>query len=314
MKSPTNVTACQRFPDPLGHIFPFRSLSFLAGAAGTGKTALVAGILAHFHREQPIFGHQPGRVSDIGVIAADRGWLSGGAHWFALVGYPGVKFYSMLDDPFFDPKTLRKRYERTMRLTEMVDRLKLRPGGLLFVDPLGLFLGGNLNDYDGCAIACHEIRAMLRERNLTMLATAHTSKMKADKRARYLRPQDAILGSAAQHAYGDTQCYLAAPEEIGKPYYEFTWHPHMTKPETFRLERDEQGLFVPYSGADRGNCARVLALLPENGAEMELAVLVELAEAIPLSRRTVIRVLQTLVEEELVEKKRYGVYARVVVH
>jgi AAA domain len=313
-KIPTVPPPCQSYPDPLDLIFTSGSLNFIAGAAGTGKTALLADILNRFRTGQSIFGHTPSPVTDIGVIAADRKWASGAGLWFTRVGFPDVKFYSMLDDPQFDPRTLRKRWERTTRLLEMVDRLQLRRGGLLFVDPAGMFLGGNLNDYDGCAVACMEIRVMLRDRDLTMLATAHTGKMKADKRERYLRPQDAILGSAGQYAYADTQCYLAAPDELGKGYYAFMWHPHMTKPETFALERDEQGLFVPYVGADRAACARVLALFPDTPTEMPLNILVELADAIPLSRRTVLRVLQTLVEEGTLEKPRHGVYVRVLTH
>ena len=40
--------------------------------------------------------------------------------------------------------------------------------------------GGNLLDYDTCAVACHEIRGILRTRGLTLVATAHASKLKAD--------------------------------------------------------------------------------------------------------------------------------------
>jgi len=301
-------------PDPLGLVFTHGSLNFIAGAAGTGKTALLADLLNRFRTGEPIFGHTPTRVADIGVIAADRHWKTGAGLWFGRAGFPDVKYYSMLDDPKFDPRSLRKRWERVDRLTEMVDRLHMQPGGIVLVDPGGVFLGGNLNDYDGCAVACMEIRVMLRERDLTMFSTAHTSKMKADKRERYLRPQDAILGSAAQYAYGDTQCYLAAPDELGKPYYAFLWHPHMAPPETFPLERDAQGLFVPYVGADRAACAHVTALFPDNANDMPLGILVELAEAIPLSRRTVLRALQVLVEEGTIEKVRHGVYRRVLTH
>jgi hypothetical protein len=209
---------------------------------------------------------------------------------------------------------LRRKFERVQRLMEMADKLQLPAGSLLLVDPIGLFLGGNLNDYDSCAVACHEIRAMLRDRELTILATAHSAKLKADKRERYLRLQDQLLGSTAIAGFADTQMYLASPEEIGKPYYAFLWHPHTAPPETFKLERDEQGLFVPYSGADEGNCTRVLQFFPEDGADVPLASLVELAEAIPLSRASLYRVLETLIERERIKKVRYGVYARVVLH
>lgn len=312
MKDPTNPSVCQL--DPLPLIIPAGGISLLAGGPNVGKTALLAGIVRNFRDQRPIFGHQPTAISAIGIVSADRSWTRGAGVWFDRAGYPDVTHYSMADDHTFDPRSLRRKFERTARLMEMVDRLKLPANALLLVDPIGLFLGGNLNDYDTCGVACHELRSMLRDRALSMLATAHSAKLKADKRERYLRLQDQILGSTAIFGFSDTQMYLAAPEEISKPYYAFLWHPHEAPCETFPLERDEQGLFVPYSGADQGNCTRVLALMDADGAEISLASLTELAEQIPVSKATVKRVLETLIERERIQKVRHGVYRRVVTH
>jgi hypothetical protein len=302
------------FPDPLPLILPAGGISLLAGAPNVGKTALLATVARDFRDTRPIFGHQPTPLPGIGVINADRSWARGAGIWFARAGFPEVRAYSMSDDPGFDPRTLRRRFERTQRLADFIDRLALPPGSLVLVDPISLFLGGNLLDYDGCAVACHEIRQLLRVRGLTMIAAAHSSKLKADKRERYVRLQDQILGSTAIYGFCDTQMVLASPEETGKPYYTFLWHSHLAQPELFPLERDDQGLFFPYTGADSANCARVLALLPEDGTETTLGVLVELAEAIPLSRATVKRALEKLVDLGSVEKIRHGVYRRVVTH
>ena len=301
-------------PDPIDLIIPFGGITVLAGSSGVGKTALLAGLLRDLKAGRLVFGHQPAPIPAIGFINCDRSWGRGGAKWFERAGFPLEHVYSMADDPAFNPKTLRKKWERTDRLAEFIDKLTLPQGSLLCTDPFSLFLGGNLLDYDACACACHEIRQLLRIRQLTLLAAAHTAKIKADARERYLRPQDQILGSAAILGFSDTQMYLAAPEETGKPYYTFLWHPHLAPAETFYLERDEQGLFVPYSGADQGNCNRVLAFFPENGDEVTLKVLVELAEAIPLTRRTVFRVLETLIERGRVRKIKHGVYARIILH
>ena len=313
-KNPTTSVPGQPFPDPLGLVFRHRSINLISGASGIGKTALMADMLNRFRTGAPIFGHTPARITDIGVIAADRDWEGGAGPWFVRAGFPDAKHYSFVDDPTFDPDTLDSLTERPKRLAEMLDKLEMKPGGIVLVDPIAAFLGGKPNDYDLNMRSCLKIRKLLRLRELTIFGTAHIGKMKADKRERFLRPQDAILGSAGQLAYADTQCYLAAPEEQETPYYTFLWHPHLVPPETFALERDRQGLFVPYSGADRENCRGILALLPENGTPMVLAMLLELAEQIPLSRRTVIRVLQTLVEEGTVEKVKHGTYARVVAH
>jgi len=314
--SRTDTTGCQPpvVSDPLPNVIPSCSICILAGAPNIGKTALLASLARDFRDNRPIFGHQPNQLPALGVIAADRNWARGAGVWFERVGYADVHYYSMADDLGFDPRSLRRKFERTQRLLEFTDRLALPPGSLLIVDPISLFLGGNLLDYDGCAVACHEIRAMLRQRLLTILATAHAAKLKADKRDRYLRLQDQILGSTAIFGFSDTQMYLAAPEEVGKSYYAFLWHPHGAPIETFSLERDEQGLFLPWSGADRGNQARVLALLPENGSEITFGALRELADAIPLSLSTLQRTLEKLLEDGRITKIRHGVYCRNIIH
>src|SRR5262245_46438530 len=235
--------------DPLPNIIPAHGISLLAGAPNVGKTALLASLALAFRDGRPIFGHQPSHIPAIGVINADRSWARGAGVWFRRAGFPDVRYYSMADDPHFDPRTLRRRFERSQRLIDFTDKLQLPAGSLLIADPVSLFLGGNLLDYDACAVACHEIRHALTLRQLTLIAAAHAAKLKADRRERYLRLQDQILGSTALFGFTDTQMYLASPEETGKPYFTFVWHSHLAPPEFFSLERDEQGLFVPYSGA-----------------------------------------------------------------
>ena len=320
-KDDAAATSCQQQPsvarlDLLPNIIPYGSISLLSGAAGLGKTALLASLLKAFRDGTPIFGHQPNPVPDIGFINADRGWDRGARVWFERAGFPEIKHYSMADDPTFDPRALRKKFERTARLGEFIDRLKLRPGGLLATDPIGLFLGGNLLDYDACAVACHEIRVLLRQRELTMVATAHAGKLKADKKDRYARLQDQILGSSALLGFSDTQMVLASPEETGLSVYTFAWVSHLAPPQTFLLNRDTQGLFKEIEPLPEGGHtpARILALFPDDGVEITLGTLAERAEEIPLTLKSVQRALQQLIAEGQVIKVRRGYYQRVLLH
>ena len=313
---PKTPTLCQ-VPSPIAtldvipYLLPGAGISILAGAPNIGKTALLSTLLRDLRDGRPIFGHQPRALPGIGVINADRGWTMGAGLWLARAGFPDIKHYSLADDPEFNPKRLRKKHERTDLLANFADRLELPPGSVLDVDPVSLFLGGNLLDYDACMVACHEIRAYLRLRQYTMIATAHAAKLKADKRERYMRMQDQVLGSTAITGFTDSALYLASPQETGKEYYLLVWHPHGAKEETFCLDRDEQGLFVPYTGADTATQTRVLALFPEDGAEVALQALVEAAESIPLSRATVKRALEGLIERGRVVHVRHGTYQRV---
>ncbi len=312
---PESSPVCQApYADPLPGILPLGAISLLAGAPNVGKTALLAGILRDFRDQRPIYGRQPNPVAGIGYLNADRSWARGSGVWFDRVGYGDIPQYTMSDDPAFNPKRLRKKHERTDILASFIDGLHLPPYSLVCVDPIALFLGGNLLNYDDCAVACHEIRAYLRLKNYTLLGTAHSAKIKADKKERYLRLQDQVLGSTAISGFSDTMMYLASPQETRKPYFTFLWHPHAAPAEEFFLEQDDQGLFVPYSGVDGENEARVLRLFPEDGTPIGLAALAEAAEQYPLSKATVKRTLERLIDSEKVERVSHGLYRLVQVH
>lgn len=302
---------CQDPDDLIPDYLPGGGISLLAGAANIGKTALLAGLIRDLLAGRPIFGRTPRQVP-IGYINADRGWKRGAGMWLQRAGVV-VPTYSMADDRTFSAKRLRRKWERVDLLISFIDSLKLHADSLIIVDPLALFFGGNLLDYDSCMVACHEIRQAIRDRGCTLLGTAHAPKLKVDKKDRYARSTDQVLGSSAQIGYTDAVLYLASPEEIGKPYYELTWHPHGATREVYRLERNETGLFIPYSGVDEANKRRVLSCLPEDRSPLTLTEIVEQAEQFPLSKSTVQRVLHELIDEGLVEKAGYGKYRKIPV-
>lgn len=229
--------------DPLPAIIPFASVNLLAGASGVGKTCLTAWLATRFRDCLPIFGQQPNPVAKIAYLCLDRGWRSTKV-WLERVGYPDIAYYSLTDDATFDINRLYNKRARVQIFRECLDRLELIPNSLVFVDPIALFMGGNLNDYDTCAVALIGIRRICEELGITIFGLSHASKQKNDKADQYKRLQDRILGSAAQHGYGDTQMYLASPDETGKPYYTFLLHPHLAKPREIFLDRAEDtGLF-----------------------------------------------------------------------
>ena len=308
------TSPCQPRPiDPLPLVIPGGGISLLAGAPSIGKTALLATYLRDLYAGVPINGHQPNPVAAIGFINADRGWDTGAGEWFKRAGFTDLRFYSMADDRGFSPRRLRKRHERTLILAEFIDKLSLPPSSLLCVDPIALFLGGNLLDYDACAVACHEIRQVLRDRFLTMWSTAHSSKLKADKKERYVRMQDQILGSTAIFGFTDTQMYLASPAETGKPYYTFLWQSHLAPAETFYLERDEQGLFLPYGGplVDQIiTTPMILELFPDTTTQFTGTALKQRAADFAIPKATLYRFLKELIDSGHVEKVAHNCYRR----
>lgn len=302
------ATRSQAFPDPLPGVITYGSLNLLAGASGVGKTCLLAWFLTQLRDGCPVFGRKPNTPVKLGYIGADRG-AGTARYWLDKAGYADIAFYSLADDDAFNTQRLRSKIHLIKILGECLDRLELPPGSLAAVDPVALFMGGNLNDYMNCALACLEMRRECRRRQITMIGTAHASKQKNDKADRYQRLQDRILGSSAQLGYGDTQLYLASPEETNERFYTFLWHSHTAPAEVFPLGRGADGMFLPWEqsvvAAEEG---RVMETIPEDGSEIPLVTILGLCSDI--SKATVYRRLQQLIDLGLVERTGRGRYKR----
>lgn len=297
-------------------ILPRNSINLLAGAPGAGKTTLIASTAVRFRDGLPIFGFQPRPVPFQGFISADRSWEQSTSLWFKAAGFPEIKAYSLQDDASFKKSKLRKKSERIAVLNHCLSKLGHMPeGSLVWVDPLALFLGGNLLDYDTCLVACSEIREICTQLNITIIGTAHASKQKADKAQRYLRLQDRIAGSVALFGYTDTQMYLAEPSEVAEEFYLFHMHPHHAVPASFKLQRNTTtGLFEPY-GEEPGaqDLARiVLSAIPFSPtlitSKQLLTDLTTSGTSIP--RTTFYRVLEQLIECRDLIKVGRGHYTR----
>ncbi len=293
-------------PDPLPTIIPGASVNLLAGAPGAGKTALMAWILTRFRDQLPLFGHQPNPVTKLAVLCGDRSWTQSTRLWFVLAGYPDIPAYSLLDDEGFNAKRLRNKRDRITILTEGIDKLDLPWGSLLFVDPLALFLGGNILDYDACAVACTEIRQLCRQRGITIIGTAHAGKQRADASSRYIRLQDRIAGSTALFGFTDTQMYLASAEELNEDFCVFRWCPHHAPVADFKLRKTKDGLFVPYDGTEGDHdltrfAQQLLECIDISPTLTSVRNLVVLAQSqFGMSRATLYRCLEDLVHYHLV--------------
>jgi len=248
-------------PDPLPSILPRHSLNLLAAASGVGKTAFIASFLAKLQRGEPVFGHRGEGISSFGYISADRPWRSDSRLWFEAAGFGDIPHYSMVDDMGFALTRLDNKRGRPDLLAGLLENMKLPPGALVVVDPLAIFLGGNLNDYDMCARACIGVQRVLKRFDCTMIGLTHSAKQKSDTGERYLRPQDRILGSMALNGYSSTQMYLLAPEEAGGDYYQFGWTPHHAPAAVFNLRRTADGLFE--EAEPTPDLAAVKAIVPQ---------------------------------------------------
>jgi DNA-binding transcriptional ArsR family regulator len=293
-----------QFPDPIPQIVPHGSITLFAGASGVGKTAMLADWAARWRDGRSICG-KPTSVpaGGVGVIVGDRKWASH-KQWFEAVGYPEIAHYSLRDDGKFNWNALQNRAELPKLFAAAIDKLQLGPGALILVDPISLFIAGNLIDYKQTAISISQLDRVCTERKVTVLGIMHMSKQKGDKKDRYLRPQDRILGSAALGGFTDTQIYLVGPEDLDEEYYGLGWIPHHAPAEIFHFVRDpENGLFVPFMQRDTTHDMDMLRnFITENFEGTPTKEIADWAgDQLQMPRSTVYRLIQKLSKAGLIE-------------
>lgn len=308
-------------PDIIPGIFPAAEVHLLSGASGVGKTAMIADMASRISRGQPVLGEifVPRPPKFLGFIAADRTWKDH-QQWFELVGLPDISHYSLINDlQGVTGKKLRARTkgDRFDLFCQSVDKLcKGDPphDSLIFVDPISLFLGGNLIDYDRVYSYMVDLSQYCIKFGITLLGLCHTSKQKGDAKQRYSRPQDRINGTTAQTGCAGTVFHLAPPSEVDNPWYEFTWVPHHAPSETIKLIRDSQGLFASYDGPEiteevkakvtarslreqirDQRLTAIVTLLPEGGERDAGELLAEITTTLAVSRAQAYRYLAILV-------------------
>ena len=324
-------TAHKYPPDPLPPVLLGGTINLLAGAPGTGKSTFCAWLARQVKEKTPLWGREWGEVPWQGVLCADRSWYRSTKLWFELEGMQEIPAYSMQDDVSFKKQRLRAKHQRISIFESCLDKLAPGPsmglgkgefplGALVYVDPLALFLGGNLLDYDTCAVACSELREICLERGITVIGTAHASKQKADKRERYLRLQDRILGSAALFGYTDTQMYMASPEEIAQPFYAFLWCPHHAPTATFEFTRKADGRFLPGKEIVEKRLGQEQPdFVPEvpdwlqaalDTGNQSFSALIALASANDWSRATLKRRLDDMLRHNLLVQPKHGLYGK----
>lgn len=303
------------YPDPITDLMPHGSICTLAGASGVGKTALYAGWIRRWLDGKTICGHPTASPSQIGILVGDRRWQSH-RQWLDVAGVsedPRLSHYSLRDDDTFAWNDLRTWQKVKDLFSRSLDKLRLDPGATLIVDPLPIWIPGKVNDYKDVAIGLGTLDLVLKPRGLTMLAIFHQSKQIADASQQYKRPQDRILGSAAQIGFSDTAMYLLGPEDLDCGYYGFGWVPHNAKSDTMKLTRDAWGMFVPYTEpAEYDQLETVYEFIPNDQFGCKVTQLVHRlhSKGFDLSERTIYRCLQRLVQDGRIVSPSRGVYVR----
>ena len=301
---------------PIPLYLPAWQVHLLSGPPGGGKTTLATSWVQALRAGLPIFGKPTNQLPWVGSLIADRE-ARDTLSWYETAGITDLPHYSLLDNGD-DLNLIRQPLAAHALLRQIVAQLQIPPNGVLILDPISPWCGGDLNRYHVVYPAMMLLGRLCLEQAITIVGLAHTGKQKADTKERYHRPQDRILGSTALLGCSGTQMALVPPDEPGDPTYEFTWVPHHAPAETYELTRAKNGLFL--LDQSRQTAAgrllvphpEVLALIPHAPDMITKKELIEtLAEQkIYLSRAQLTRLLEQYREAKVAYQIGRGIYCR----
>ena len=252
------------FPYLVDGLLPEHEISILSGASGAGKSTFAAQLLAAIDAgEAAFFGQAISYPIRIGLVVADRSQRS--YHELAVrVGLDTtrIQMRSLVDD-----RTINLGRLEGDSLSLLFDIIhSFDAPHLVVVDPFVTFLGVDTNAYAKVAPRLIKVNRFCMDAHITLLGTHHATKARTDYT--FKRPQDRVSGTSALLGFTSTQLFLAAPDELGKPWAEFVCVPHNRPPRTIRLGRDTVGRFINWTDdlASGALADVVVKLLAKSGA------------------------------------------------
>lgn len=295
-------------------------VNILSGPTHAGKSTFIAYMLRCIRRGEPLFGVKTRAPKAVGVIALDHRWLVY-EHLYAKIGWPDVPHYALKDDE--EPKAVGRMMKVAQEspglafewLLEKLWGAQVPEDSLVVVDPIHQLTGKDINDYAKVAAVMTELGYVCRRKGVTLIGAAHAAKISGDPTKRYVRAIDKAAGSTALVGYSETLFNISVPEENGEGCYQFNCFPRLCAPFTFRLDRDENGMFRRVRRVDDGllemPCYGLVQLF-EPGEQVGTAEAIGRAtNLLGVSKRTAQRYLGELREKGLLVQVSYGVYQAV---
>lgn len=251
---------------------------------------------------EKLFGRDTRPPVGVYYLTADQPWRE----YEPILDKAGLKLdghYSFGDDPEMSYMKFSAK-EPLPLLRKALLALKPMPGSLVVIDIFGIFLGDDMRQYRQVLSRMWEYNRWVDEFGITLFGSVHAGKQKAGSQERYVRLFDRVMGGGPMRAACSTACYLTSREEAGDVGYQlFEVNPRLGKPETYKMDWDQDGLLVPVEEAIRVIPPKdqlLLDLIPDEG--ISATSLVNSASGNGISRATVFRTLEQLKRQGLVTK------------
>jgi len=259
----------------------------LAGASGSGKTTVALQCVRQMQDDLPNWLGLHG--AGVAWITADRA-AEQTVKKAKDIGIEIVEFYDLVGDNSIPIPKLRGWLKQNPDglLNHILRRFK-KTYDILVIDPIGVFIGGDMNSYQDVLISLLPISRRAHEKRIAILGITHSPKQSQGHG--YGKPQDLILGSNAFQGYCDTLHILL--DKPGDPIKTLYTRSH-TAPETW-VKLCQQGAWFTDDPMDfpTGTTDETTELPPVSKSE----VVEWMCKEFNLSRATVYRILKKMGED-----------------
>lgn len=209
-------------PAPVPGLFPAAGrVHLLGGSNHAGKSTLLAQICHSLLSGDPFFGYEVTRFtpSNLFVVFCDR-TIEDNMQWMRkLPTQPTI--LSLVDDHDYMGK-IKGSYFSYKKLSGyeqfrwLLDRLNPPRGSLILPDVFSnVFVGNDIQNQTETRSNMIAIASDCAELGITVLGTCYGVKIQEDKKTRYKRLIDRIIGSATFRGSASTVAYLTTPSEAG---------------------------------------------------------------------------------------------------
>lgn len=235
-------------------IFSPGEVHLIGGAPGAGKTAWEVWLRSHIERGLPFLGHATHRPPAWHTIIFDRSSRDR-RYWWQQGGIVDPVYYCLTEDGELTLGQIAKMTRAS--LFALVERLirevwQLPRGSVVTVDVANMLAADSRSSYLAAWTSGVQLGRLAEECGITILALMHGAKQVGDNAARYVRPTDRMIAGTGFLGAVGTRAYLMSLKESGDHgWQDFGWEPHHHRPQEFRFQRTENGLFAPWHSRER---------------------------------------------------------------